>query len=90
MDWIRLAQYRDRWRACCECSDDPSGFCATELVSKYTDVSEVLTDAVSSFETSVYLYETTLRKIAKGSHLYTDSREKLNLILARYKLYLDS
>jgi hypothetical protein len=66
---------------CCECSDDPSGFCATELVSKYTDVSKVLTDAVSSFETSVYLYETTLRKIAKGSHLYTDSSEKLIFLL---------
>jgi hypothetical protein len=27
VDWIRLAQYKDRWRA------EPSGSCATELVS---------------------------------------------------------
>jgi hypothetical protein len=32
VDWIRLAQDRDRWRAC-ECGDEPSGSCATELVS---------------------------------------------------------
>jgi hypothetical protein len=30
LDWIRLAQDRDR---CCECGDEPSGSCATELVS---------------------------------------------------------
>jgi hypothetical protein len=32
VDWIRLAQDRDRWRAV-ECGDEPSGSCATELVS---------------------------------------------------------
>jgi hypothetical protein len=32
VDWIRLAQDRDRWRGCCECGDEPSGSCATELV----------------------------------------------------------
>jgi hypothetical protein len=31
VDWIRLSQDRDRWRA--ECGDEPSGSCATELVS---------------------------------------------------------
>jgi hypothetical protein len=31
VDWIRLAQDRDRWRP--ECGDEPSGSCATELVS---------------------------------------------------------
>jgi hypothetical protein len=30
VDWIRLAQDRDR---CCECGDEPSGSCATVLVS---------------------------------------------------------
>jgi hypothetical protein len=25
MDWIDLAQDRDRWRACCECGNEPSG-----------------------------------------------------------------
>jgi hypothetical protein len=33
VDWIRLAQDRDRWRAVCVCGDEPSGSCATELVS---------------------------------------------------------
>jgi hypothetical protein len=33
VDWIRLAQDRDRWLGCCECGDEPSGSCATELVS---------------------------------------------------------
>jgi hypothetical protein len=32
VDWIRLSQDRDRWRAV-ECGDEPSGSCATELVS---------------------------------------------------------
>jgi hypothetical protein len=32
VDWIRLAQDRDRRRGC-ECGDEPSGSCATELVS---------------------------------------------------------
>jgi hypothetical protein len=31
VDWIRLSQDRDRWRAVV--SDEPSGSCATELVS---------------------------------------------------------
>jgi hypothetical protein len=31
MDWIRLSQDRDRWRAVV--SDEPSGSCARELVS---------------------------------------------------------
>ena len=26
MDWIELAQDRDRWPATCECGDEPSGF----------------------------------------------------------------
>jgi hypothetical protein len=30
VDWIRLARDRDR---CCECGYEPSGACATELVS---------------------------------------------------------
>jgi hypothetical protein len=35
VDWIRLAQDGDRWRAgCCECGDEPLGSCATELVSQ--------------------------------------------------------
>jgi hypothetical protein len=25
MDWIGLAQGRDRWRANCECGNEPSG-----------------------------------------------------------------
>jgi hypothetical protein len=25
MDWIELAQDRDRWGALCECGDEPSG-----------------------------------------------------------------
>jgi hypothetical protein len=29
VDWIRLAQVA----SCCECGDEPSGYCATELVS---------------------------------------------------------
>jgi hypothetical protein len=33
VDWIRLAQDRDRWRAVVECGDKPSGSCVTELVS---------------------------------------------------------
>jgi hypothetical protein len=33
VDWIRLAQDRDRVAGCCECGDEPSGSCATELVS---------------------------------------------------------
>jgi hypothetical protein len=32
VDWIRLSQDRDRWRAVM-CGDEPSGSCATELVS---------------------------------------------------------
>jgi hypothetical protein len=32
VDWIRLAQDRDWWRAV-ECGDEPSGSCATDLVS---------------------------------------------------------
>jgi hypothetical protein len=32
VDWIRLAQDKDLWRAV-ECGDEPSGSCATELVS---------------------------------------------------------
>jgi hypothetical protein len=32
VNWIRLAQYRDRWRAV-ECRDEPSGSCVTELIS---------------------------------------------------------
>jgi hypothetical protein len=32
VDWIRLAQDRDRWRAVASCEDEPSGSCATELV----------------------------------------------------------
>jgi hypothetical protein len=31
VNWIRLAQDRDRWRAV-ECGDEPSGSCATESV----------------------------------------------------------
>jgi hypothetical protein len=31
VDCIRLAQDRDRW-GCCECGDEPSGSCATDLV----------------------------------------------------------
>jgi len=26
MDWIELAQDRDRWRALCECGNETSGF----------------------------------------------------------------
>jgi hypothetical protein len=33
VDWIRLAQDRGQWPGCCECGDEPSGSCATELVS---------------------------------------------------------
>jgi hypothetical protein len=36
MDWIRLAQDRDRWRAVVRAAHEPSGSCATELVS-YTN-----------------------------------------------------
>jgi hypothetical protein len=32
VDWIRLSQDRDWWRAV-ECGDESSGSCATELVS---------------------------------------------------------
>jgi hypothetical protein len=32
VDWIRLAQDKDRWRGC-ECGDEPSGSCATELAT---------------------------------------------------------
>jgi hypothetical protein len=40
VDWIRLSQDRDRWRGC-ECGDEPSGSCDTELVSLVNiDVSE--------------------------------------------------
>jgi hypothetical protein len=34
VDWILLAQDRD-WRRCCDCGDEPSGSCATVLVSYY-------------------------------------------------------
>jgi hypothetical protein len=33
VDWIRLSQDRERWPAVVECDDEPSGSCATELVS---------------------------------------------------------
>jgi hypothetical protein len=33
VDWIRLAQDRDRWRAVCDCGYEPSGSCSTVLVS---------------------------------------------------------
>jgi hypothetical protein len=33
VDWIRLAQDRERWRAVVQSGDEPSGSCATELVS---------------------------------------------------------
>jgi hypothetical protein len=33
VDWIRLAQDWDQWQGCCECGDEPSGSCTTELVS---------------------------------------------------------
>jgi hypothetical protein len=26
MEWIELAEERDRWRRSCECSNEPSGF----------------------------------------------------------------
>jgi hypothetical protein len=35
VDWIRLAQDRDRWRAVVSSGDEPSSSCATELVSVY-------------------------------------------------------
>jgi hypothetical protein len=45
---------------CCECGDEPSGSCATELVSKYTNVSEVRTAsiirAIKCFYTSTGLH----------------------------------
>jgi hypothetical protein len=25
MDWIDMAQDRDRWHGCCECGNEPSG-----------------------------------------------------------------
>jgi hypothetical protein len=31
VDWIRLSQ--DRVAGCCECGDEPSGSCATEVFS---------------------------------------------------------
>jgi hypothetical protein len=35
VDWIRLAQDMDRRLAgCCECGDELSGSCATELADK--------------------------------------------------------
>jgi hypothetical protein len=33
VEWIQLAQDRDRWRAPCENGDEPLGSGATELVS---------------------------------------------------------
>jgi hypothetical protein len=33
VDWIRLAQDMDLLAGCCECGDEPSGSCTTELVS---------------------------------------------------------
>jgi hypothetical protein len=33
VDWIRLAQDRGPVAGCCECGDEPSGSCSTELVS---------------------------------------------------------
>jgi hypothetical protein len=33
VEWIHLAQDRDRWPGCCECGDEPSGSGATELLS---------------------------------------------------------
>jgi hypothetical protein len=35
VDWIRVAQDRDRAR--CECGDEPSGSCATELIGRSAD-----------------------------------------------------
>jgi hypothetical protein len=32
VEWIQLAQDRDRWGGCCECGDEPLGSGATELV----------------------------------------------------------
>jgi hypothetical protein len=42
VDWIRLSQDRDRWRAVVSGGDEPSGSCATELVALwlYADDSE--------------------------------------------------
>jgi hypothetical protein len=39
VDWIRLAQDRDR---CYECGDEPSGSCATELVCVVKTVATVM------------------------------------------------
>jgi hypothetical protein len=33
VDWIRLAQNRDWWRAVVSAVDEPSGSCATDLVA---------------------------------------------------------
>jgi hypothetical protein len=33
VEWIHLAQCRDRWAGCCECGDEPSGSGATDLVN---------------------------------------------------------
>jgi hypothetical protein len=33
VEWIQLAQDRDRWAGCCECGDEPLSSGATQLVS---------------------------------------------------------
>jgi hypothetical protein len=33
VEWIHVAQDRDRWRVFCECGDEPPGSGATELLN---------------------------------------------------------
>jgi hypothetical protein len=36
VDWIRLVQDRDQWQAVVSGGDEPSGSCATELVTSFS------------------------------------------------------
>jgi hypothetical protein len=48
VDWIRLAQDRDRWRAVVECGDEPSGSCATEFVNYTLNLGKYTLTSIST------------------------------------------
>jgi hypothetical protein len=47
-------------------------------------MSTIIVEAVGTFETSVYLFETTRRNIPEGCHLH-NRRQELEILLYPYK-----